>query len=258
MGIFHYLIREVVPYNPGNLTGSAMSAHPSADQGGNTINVEMKPRQVKAWLATLPSEALPRGLALLQLLAACNRADLADDRRSQLLELLEPPLLETRAALRSQYREAPLPLDEARQARADLAAALLAELAETYRLLEALFPGRIDLGLGRAPGTDVSAALERQLAAKLEERAHQVRGRTVADEVRLQRPGLVDQGHRAQPGPEGRTVEGHADGQAAHRGESTEIDGRELPKVGQLLRLDACRVELFLCGVGQAHRVKGL
>src|SRR5688500_12073758 len=28
------------------------------------------------------------------------------------------------------------------------------KIAETFRLLEALFPGRVDLGLGRAPGTD--------------------------------------------------------------------------------------------------------
>ena len=33
------------------------------------------------------------------------------------------------------------------------------EVAESYRLLEALAPGRIDLGLGRAPGTDPTTAL---------------------------------------------------------------------------------------------------
>ena len=33
------------------------------------------------------------------------------------------------------------------------------KVAETFRVLEALFPGRIDLGLGRAPGTDALAAL---------------------------------------------------------------------------------------------------
>ena len=33
------------------------------------------------------------------------------------------------------------------------------KVAETFRVLEALFPGRIDLGLGRAPGTDPLAAL---------------------------------------------------------------------------------------------------
>ena len=32
------------------------------------------------------------------------------------------------------------------------------QVAETFRLLHALFPGRIDLGLGRAPGTDTPAA----------------------------------------------------------------------------------------------------
>jgi luciferase family oxidoreductase group 1 len=33
------------------------------------------------------------------------------------------------------------------------------KVAETYRLLEALYPGRIDLGIGRAPGTDPLTAL---------------------------------------------------------------------------------------------------
>jgi len=33
------------------------------------------------------------------------------------------------------------------------------KVAESYRLLEALFPGRVDLGLGRAPGTDPLTAL---------------------------------------------------------------------------------------------------
>ena len=32
------------------------------------------------------------------------------------------------------------------------------KVAETFRLLEALHPGRIDLGLGRAPGTDQRTA----------------------------------------------------------------------------------------------------
>src|SRR4029079_11663632 len=32
-------------------------------------------------------------------------------------------------------------------------------IAETFRLLEALHPGRIDLGLGRAPGSDTRTAL---------------------------------------------------------------------------------------------------
>src|ERR1051325_1616075 len=33
------------------------------------------------------------------------------------------------------------------------------KVAETFRLLEALHPGRIDLGIGRAPGTDQRTAL---------------------------------------------------------------------------------------------------
>jgi luciferase family oxidoreductase group 1 len=34
------------------------------------------------------------------------------------------------------------------------------KVAETFRVLQALFPGRIDLGLGRAPGTDPRTAAE--------------------------------------------------------------------------------------------------
>jgi luciferase family oxidoreductase group 1 len=33
------------------------------------------------------------------------------------------------------------------------------KVAETYKMLEALYPGRIDLGIGRAPGTDQATAL---------------------------------------------------------------------------------------------------
>src|SRR6266851_3797928 len=33
------------------------------------------------------------------------------------------------------------------------------KVAESYKLLEAIFPGRIDLGIGRAPGTDGLTAL---------------------------------------------------------------------------------------------------
>jgi luciferase family oxidoreductase group 1 len=43
------------------------------------------------------------------------------------------------------------------------------KVAETFRVLQALFPGRIDLGLGRAPGTDprTAAALRRSREALL-------------------------------------------------------------------------------------------
>jgi luciferase family oxidoreductase group 1 len=43
------------------------------------------------------------------------------------------------------------------------------KVAETFRVLHALFPGRIDLGLGRAPGTDprTAAALRRSREALL-------------------------------------------------------------------------------------------
>src|ERR1700724_1773653 len=35
-------------------------------------------------------------------------------------------------------------------------------VAERFKMLEALFPGRIDLGLGRAPGTDGATAYARR------------------------------------------------------------------------------------------------
>src|ERR1700761_8812125 len=36
-------------------------------------------------------------------------------------------------------------------------------VAERFKMLEALFPGRIDLGLGRAPGTDGATAYALQI-----------------------------------------------------------------------------------------------
>src|SRR4051812_33481141 len=43
-------------------------------------------------------------------------------------------------------------------------------IAEQFGTLEALYPGRIDLGLGRAPGTDMltARALRRDLASKVD------------------------------------------------------------------------------------------
>ncbi|HVY49486.1 MAG TPA: LLM class flavin-dependent oxidoreductase [Minicystis sp.] len=50
------------------------------------------------------------------------------------------------------------------------------KVAETFRVLEALFPGRIDLGLGRAPGTDprTARALRRGVDVRPEEFAAQL------------------------------------------------------------------------------------
>jgi luciferase family oxidoreductase group 1 len=39
------------------------------------------------------------------------------------------------------------------------------KVAETFRMLEALYPGRIDLGMGRAPGSDQRTAVALQLSA---------------------------------------------------------------------------------------------
>src|ERR1041385_4661467 len=50
-------------------------------------------------------------------------------------------------------------------------------IAEQFGTLAALFPGRIDLGLGRAPGTDpyTARALRRDLAARAEQFPHDIR-----------------------------------------------------------------------------------
>jgi luciferase family oxidoreductase group 1 len=50
------------------------------------------------------------------------------------------------------------------------------QVVERYRTLEALFPGRIDLGLGRAPGTDpfTSRALRRRSGAEVNEQLREL------------------------------------------------------------------------------------
>ena len=40
------------------------------------------------------------------------------------------------------------------------------KIAETFRMLETLYPGRIDLGIGRAPGSDGRTAMALQLSAE--------------------------------------------------------------------------------------------
>src|SRR4026207_122400 len=52
------------------------------------------------------------------------------------------------------------------------------QIAEQFGTLESLFPGRIDLGLGRAPGTDRSAAmaLRRTLTAGPDQSPNDGRG----------------------------------------------------------------------------------
>lgn len=62
------------------------------------------------------------------------------------------------------------------------------KVAETFRLLQAMYPGRIDLGLGRAPGTDprTAAALRRGLdvdGGTFPAQLHDLLGYLVADEV---------------------------------------------------------------------------
>ena len=50
------------------------------------------------------------------------------------------------------------------------------QVVERYRTLEALYPGRIDLGLGRAPGTDpfTSRALRRRPGAEVDEQLREL------------------------------------------------------------------------------------
>lgn len=111
-------------------------APPQQAEADGTINLETKPRQVKAWLDRLPlTEPVVCALELLKFLAACNRTDLPDHRRQQLLDLIEPVLLRVRESLRAMYLDAPLPMDARNQSQADMAGALLTEAAEAYRLL---------------------------------------------------------------------------------------------------------------------------
>jgi luciferase family oxidoreductase group 1 len=67
------------------------------------------------------------------------------------------------------------------------------KVAETFRVLEALYPGRIDLGIGRAPGGDMLAARALQAtpgAIGIERFPQQL-----ADLIRLLGPGGLPDGH---------------------------------------------------------------
>lgn len=64
-------------------------------------------------------------------------------------------------------------------------------IAEAYRLLEAMYPGRVDLGLGRAPGTDQRTALALRGDHAL----------LVRDDFPAQLEELVAWGANAQPYP---------------------------------------------------------
>ena len=68
-------------------------------------------------------------------------------------------------------------------------------IAEQFGTLESLFPGRVDLGLGRAPGTDQAAAMA--MRRNLASNPHQFPN----DIVELQKYFKGDSGHvRAVPG----------------------------------------------------------
>ncbi len=79
------------------------------------------------------------------------------------------------------------------------------KVAETFRMLHALYPGRIDLGLGRAPGTDLHAAQALALGADPRDLEHYPE--KVADLIGFLHDGL-EPGHpfagvRAMPDPPG-------------------------------------------------------
>ncbi len=67
-------------------------------------------------------------------------------------------------------------------------------VAEQFGTLEALFPGRVDLGLGRAPGTDMrtARALRRNLDAGAENFPHDI----VELQHLLERPARIRQSWR--------------------------------------------------------------
>jgi hypothetical protein len=75
----------------------------------------------------------------------------------------------------------------------------------------------------------------------------------MANEIRLQRLGLIHQRDRAQPRSEFGGIKGHADGQVAHRGQAVQIEGRQLPQARELLVLDAGGVEFIRLRLGQSH-----
>ena len=70
-------------------------------------------------------------------------------------------------------------------------------IAEQFGTLEALFPGRIDLGLGRAPGTDprTAVALRRNLGSSVDHFPHDVQ-----ELLAYLGPAQPDQALRAIPG----------------------------------------------------------
>lgn len=70
------------------------------------------------------------------------------------------------------------------------------KVAETWKMLEALYPGRIDLGLGRAPGTDPSTAIALRGS----------RDALTADDFPSQLASLEAYGSGPVTGPMGRTV----------------------------------------------------
>ena len=69
----------------------------------------------------------------------------------------------------------------------------------------------------------LQSALERELAAHLEERTHQPAGGAIANEVRLQRLDFINQRERTQPRLEPGHVQSNADREFPHAGKAVEI-----------------------------------
>lgn len=100
------------------------------------INLAAKPKQVEAWLGTLPhGDPGLCGDRLADYLAAHNRPDLPATFRRQLLNLTTAPARRTLLALEGEFRTAPLPLEAPAHRQANRAIRLLRTLADGYKRL---------------------------------------------------------------------------------------------------------------------------
>lgn len=107
-----------------------------AISGAININLDLKPKQVAAWLQRLPlSNPLEAAEELSDYLATANRAKLSEDARAKMLEALTPAIEETVSALREQYASAPLPLAARLRPNPEQAQRLLLEQALAYKIL---------------------------------------------------------------------------------------------------------------------------
>jgi hypothetical protein len=107
-----------------------------AIKGTSALNLDLKPKQVGAWLKRLPlSNPLQAAEELADYLATANRAKMGHDVRARMVESLDSVVDETVTALRQQYVSAPLPLAPRLRPNPELAQRLLLEHATAYKIL---------------------------------------------------------------------------------------------------------------------------